>query len=232
MLGKFITIINNQKEKDKSCEKFFSEMGQHFIDCYFYSLYEKEKKNLLKSNKLIQYSIYDWRDKNKNILDKYKDVVLVHNIGAILVEWLRDVDLVEFDLVKSLEQYSKRNINIVKLSERIKPKIKNVKLPLNLPNNLPMIIKPNRCYKMINKKGNICEHLGGYLLNGEKYYKEVIIRKSGLKHQTKILDENLVYESVNGLNSVGYKINKQVLNFIRLYGIKFGLVIGDSYVHP
>lgn len=72
----------------------------------------------------------------------------------------------------------------------------------------------------------------GYILNGEKYYNEVLIRKPQLRYQTKISDENLVYESVNNLKSVGYKINKQVLNFITIYGAKIKLIIDDSYIHP
>lgn len=163
ILGKFITIINTPKQKDLSCEKFFNDMGQHLIECYYYKLYEEKKKIMKQLDINKYYSLYDWRDENKDILDKYNDTQLVHSMGSILIDWLRDVYLVEFDFVRSLDDDNKRNLNIIKLSKRLEAIIKDIKLPLNLPSNLPMLIKPKKCYKMKNKNGIMREHLGGYL---------------------------------------------------------------------
>lgn len=161
ILGKFITIINNPKQKYNSLEDFSFNKGKHLLKCYYYSLYEMEKKRLLKSNKLIKYNMYDWRDENKDILKLYDDIQLIHSMGAIVIDWLRDVDLVEYDLVKSLDDENKRHLNIIKVSKRLEKIIKQIKLPLNLPHNLPMIVKPKLCSRGINKKGEIIEYTGG-----------------------------------------------------------------------
>jgi DNA-directed RNA polymerase len=42
----------------------------------------------------------------------------------------------------------------------------------------------------------------------------------------------LVYDLVNNINSVGFKINKNVLDFIYVYGSRYNLVINSNYVHP
>lgn len=46
--------------------------------------------------------MYDWRDENKYNLKLLEDIHLVHGIGGINIDRLRLIDLVEYDLVKSL----------------------------------------------------------------------------------------------------------------------------------
>lgn len=231
LLGKFVVIIHNPLVNKSSCQSVFNEVAGELIRSYYYSLYEKKKKELLKRNQDIRYNMYDWRKENECILNVYDNMELVLGIGAVVVDWLRDVDLVEFKLVKALDE-TKQNLNIIKVSKRIEDLISKFKVPLNLPNNIPMIVKPKPSYREIDKEGKVYEQLGGYLLNGEKVYNEVILKKPMLRYQTKIIDKNIIYSGINNLNSVGYKINKDVLNFVRLYGVKFGLIIDDSYIHP
>lgn len=98
-----------------------------------------------------------------------------------------------------------------------------------MPSNIPIIIKPKKYYRELDKEGKIHEDLGGYLLNGHKIYNEAFKNKWNIKYPTKINDINIVYVSIY-IYSVGYKINIDVLIFIRLYVIKCGLRIDDSYV--
>ena len=66
---------------------------------------------------------------------------------------------------------------------------------------------------LINNK----EILGGYLLNDLEVITPLIIKNSELKYQSLIKDQNSVYDMVNSLSSVGFKINKEVLiEFIKL----------------
>ena len=93
-----------------------------------------------------------------------------------------------------------------------------------------MIVKPNLYSKEI--MDNKCiDRLGGYLLNDEKICNDLIIKNWELKYQSKIKNNNLVYSSINNISSVGFKINKDVLQFLRLKGIEFGL-IDPLYIHP
>ncbi len=168
----------------------------------------------------------DWKIDNKDLVDVYENVDLVHSIGAILMDWLRDVDLIEFQLVRSINE-SKQHINVFKVTEHIKSIIDKSKTPLNipLPNQIPMIIKPKPYLRITDNQGKIHEQLGGYLLNGEKIYNEIIIKKWRLRVKTKIDEINIVYDAINNISSVGYKINKDVSCFAAKRQILLGYMV-------
>ena len=101
---------------------------------------------------------------------------------------------------------------------------------LHLPHKMPMIVKPKPYYrKFIN--GKIKERLGGYLLNDVKYTDELIKSKWNLKESSKIRDDSVIYDLVNNINSVGFKINKDVLDFLDNYGRKYNLTSIGDYEH-
>ena len=51
------------------------------------------------------------------------------------------------------------------------------------------------------------------MLNGKVITNYIFILNHELKNSSKINDNNVIYDLVN-ISSVGYKINKDVLNFI------------------
>lgn len=77
--------------------------------------------------------------------------------------------------------------------------------------------------------GNI--QLGGYLLNGIEYTDEIISRNWELKTETKILVNNSVFDMVNYVNSVQFKINENVLDFILANNNKYNFCINSNYNH-
>lgn len=60
---------------------------------------------------------------------------------------------------------------------------------------------------------------------------EIIIKNWRSKINSKINDDNIIYEVVNKLSCVGYKINKQVLNFVRANDDIFNLTLINKN-HP
>jgi hypothetical protein len=138
------------------------------------------------------------------------------------------MDLIRFELItKSRKERENtiiptdRVIDLLSEELKIKP----------LPRRLPMIIKP-KVFKRIKLEEGVKEILGGYLLNDEKYVSPLIIPKWNFGKPTLIKDENLVYDLVDNINSVGYKVNKDVLDFIATYGSRYDLIIHSSYTHP
>jgi DNA-directed RNA polymerase len=95
-------------------------------------------------------------------------------------------------------------------------------LMLDLPLKLPMIVKPKE-YKREIKDDKTNEILGGYLLNDTKITTPLIIENPELKCNSEIRKENKIYNMVNSISSVSYKINTDVLEFIILYSEKFNL---------
>ena len=55
--------------------------------------------------------------------------------------------------------------------------------------------------------------------------KEIIIKNSRLNKNSIISQKNIIYNTINNMSSVGYKINKPVLDFILLNNDKFNLTL-------
>ena len=51
------------------------------------------------------------KKKNIDSIEKY-DHLIIHGIGALVVEWLRDVDLLYLEPMRSLKDSKKKTINI------------------------------------------------------------------------------------------------------------------------
>src|SRR5579871_180367 len=121
--------------------------------------------------------------------------------------------------------------NILLPTEKVKKIIKdNVKL-IYIPKKLPMICTPKQ-YKVLD---NDVIQLGGYLLNDEKFTDPLIIKNNLLKKESEILKNNKIYTLVNYINSVGYKINIDVLNFILYESQNYYFndeLIDIDYIHP
>ena len=75
--------------------------------------------------------------------------------------------------------------------------------------------------------------LGGYLLNDELITNSLIRKKWSNKHISEITEENIIYTVVNKISSIGYKINKDVLEFILSHNDYLkGEMIDPNYTHP
>jgi len=114
--------------------------------------------------------------------------------------------------------------------------IHRVKSTLLLPNKLPMIVKPKEYNITVGsspkRDGKLIEILGGYLLNDKEYAIPMIISHPLNEGQTIIKEKNVVYNTVNYLSSVPYKINEELLNFILEFGIDYKLIIDPNFEHP
>jgi len=114
LLGKFLVIINNAKNQDNNCINIFGDLGKQTVQNYFYVLYSKEKAKRLDTYK---YSFSEWKRENIDIINIYTNSI-EHRIGALLIDWMREIDLLEIDLIRSLED-SKPKINVLKVTKRL-----------------------------------------------------------------------------------------------------------------
>jgi len=73
--------------------------------------------------------------------------------------------------------------------------------------------------------------LGGYLLKGLEYTDEIISRNWELKTESKFLVNNSIFDMVNFVNSVQFKINENVLDFILANNNKYNFFINSNYNH-
>ena len=103
--------------------------------------------------------------------------------------------------------------------------------PMILPNKIPIIVKPKQYYRITQGNNQYTELLGGYLLNGEYYCNEIIFNDWRAKENSSINNINDIYRTINNISSVGYKINREVLEFIRLNDSKLGLTLLNKTHH-
>lgn len=96
-----------------------------------------------------------------------------------------------------------------------------------MPYKIPMLVEPNK-YGIVKGK----EILGGYLLNDKEFTSPLIIKNSEWKDQSLIQEKNIIYDTINNISSVGYKINIQVLNFIMENYLNFHLIMDPNEIHP
>lgn len=217
LYGKLVRLLSYDNSINNSIT-LYGDIGNELVNLYFYKLYKKELK--------YEY-MSDWRYENKDIIIKFKDNTFIHNLGSIVTDWLKQENLIVDKLEKSLIKQEK--VYTIYPSEELLNKLEDKPL-LPLPYKLPMLVKP-KPYYISNDNQNI-ERVGGYLLNDSKSYNELIISKWNLETQSTICENNIIYDSVNKLASVGYKINKDVLNFVQSNVLKYDKYIPHSYIHP
>jgi len=223
--GRLLRIININNKLNNAESSICLELGRDLIKYYCYCLYSKSK-SLKDNNDNIDYTMYDWKKENTDIISVYNDKndKLVGHIGAILVNWMLDLELVVVDWIKIS---SKESQNILMPSQEVLSTLKNLNNIPNLPHKMPMIVKPKPYYRK-EIDGVIKERLGGYLLNDEKYTDELIIPKWNLKEPSVIKDKNVIYDLVNNINGVGFKINTDVLDFIYYYNDIHNLISNED----
>jgi DNA-directed RNA polymerase len=130
--------------------------------------------------------------------------------GNVLINLMIDLNLIKH-VIKDLAKDEKLDVFNTVISEN-----KGINIQI-LPKNLPMIIPP-KLYKWEN--GEYSE-LGGYLFNGINYTEEIVLSNWELSSKSKFLNENKIVDMVNKLNSIPFRINEKVFDFIILNNDKY-----------
>lgn len=120
---------------------------------------------------------------------------------------MKESGLIE-DKVIGIE--GKRNISLITLTEEVLQLLGEdmVHKPLAIPMNLPMIVEP-KDYKDLDSLSD-----GGYLLNNEEVIHSLFSSNLLQTGKTRILKNNKIIESINGIMKVAFKINTQLLDYI------------------
>ena len=234
LLGRFIKILSNSRhnytyEKNLVLD-IALDLSKDLIRKYFSLKYKSRLKQLKDDGSLIDDEVFtfsDWKKENLSLVNDLEDGSFRVTIGVTLIEWLDDLGLITKKLVKlrtSQHNYyhsSEKLLNdweqtlhneIWTSSDKSNSLLEQQRNMLLTPSfRLPSIVKP-KPYKILKDK----VILGGYLLNDIEYSDPLILRKYTQSERSVIKSENIIYDTVNKINSVGYKINGEVLNFINL----------------
>ena len=213
---KIISTYNRSMDNLNSMVDLSYDLGRDLVNKYYHIEYLRAKS---KTDEI--YYLSNWKRDNTTIVDKFEDSTFIFNLGSLLINFAITCDLLELKIVK-LSKIEKVNI-ILPTEKLIKTISKNI--VFNLPKRIPMIVPP----KAFTNKNN-----GGYLLNDELTTDSIIKNKWNNKELSTIKDNNVIYDLVNNIHSVGYKINKDVLDFILYNSDDYfkNEIIDLKYKHP
>ena len=128
------------------------------------------------------------------------------------------MDLIEFDTEMGDDRKQHHIIRLREIARAIM--LKDNQIVYTTPPRLPMIVEP-KPYKW--NDNNI--ELGGYLNNDILDTSDLFIDKIGYRDCTKLKKENHILDLINGVSCVPYKINKEVLEFIKVSGVEKGIIL-------
>jgi hypothetical protein len=228
LLGRLLRIITNNQliNSNNTSLDVARDLGISLLYSFYNNHLNKNKKYKASDVKSKNFSLKNYIEENSEEFNKYDNEVFFISLGIDLFYLLVEVNLIEIQtIIKSRE--NKTNIYVPN-----KIKFENLEKSnnyLNLSHKIPMIVKPKK-YSMNWDTGK--EVLGGYLLNDKEFVNNLIISNPELKDQSKILRDNSIFDMVNKISSVGYKINIQVLDFILDNSLDFDIILDPNFKHP
>ena len=225
--GRLMRILSNFKmiNKENKLLDVSLSIGKDFVRIFLYLTYSQEKtKNKTKLTYL------EWKTSKNKMVELVNEPEFVFEIGSKVVSWLLQLGFVN-STIKVLSKTEK--VNILVPGDKIKELFSNIHNPapvIILPQRIPMIVKP-KLYEW-NSQESKYSQLGGYLLNGEMYTNNIILPNWELSSKTTLLSENIICSMVNKINSVGFRINSAVLDFILNNNKRYNFFIENNYNHP
>jgi len=148
------------------------------------------------------------------------DPTLQLKIGSIIFEILNSSNALSQKSVAHRSIKLRENVVIV-IPQFIQDMCSKSRFYVSL--KLPMIVKPKK-YEYVEKNSIIeCTKLGGYLTNDIDVTDDLIISKRTVDKNS-FMTNKIIYDMVNNLSSIPYKINKEVFNFILEKGAEFKLL--------
>jgi hypothetical protein len=229
--GRVLKILSNRNNiKAITSTNIIEDLSRDIINQYNLILYKnwlisEGKINI--NTKLINlpYGYKTWKESNKILILEYNNhPELLFHLGSELINILTIVNLIKSRIFSLSYDEKKRILMIGAKFNSIKFDKLNF---LDFSKHLPMLVTPNK-YKLINSE--IEE--GGYLLNNKAFDDPLITKKNILVYQSTIAEKNMIINMVNNLNSVEYKINSEVLEFIFKNYKKYNLIIDPEEESP
>jgi len=228
LLGRLLRIITNNQliNSNNTSLDVARDLGISLLYSFYNNHLNKNKKYKASDVKSKNFSLKNYIEENSEEFNKYDNEVFFISLGIDLFYLLVEINLIEIQTI-TISKDNKTNIYVPN-----KIKFENLEKSnnyLNLSHKIPMIVKPKK-YSMNWDTGK--EVLGGYLLNDKEFVNNLIISNPELKDQSKILRDNSIFDMVNKISSVGYKINIQVLDFILDNSLDFYIILDPNYKHP
>jgi hypothetical protein len=224
--GRLLRIISDNQHINNHTImlEVIMDLGSELINQYLFKSYELEKNQ---SDIKISFLMWKKSKAGASLVNSMENPQLVFELGSKLINWIVELELIKVS-IKILAKNEK--INILVCGAKLEKLISTIKEKpvFNLPYKIPMIVKP-KLYKWEN---NDYFQLGGYLLNDLEFTDKIFLSNKEISNESKLLPNNIICDMVNNINSVAFKINENVLDFILKNNKKYNFYIESNYNHP
>ena len=221
LLGRLLRIISNHNLLNKNT--YSTDLASDLANSLLYDYYSVKYSEFIKNKDSKDIGLSEFiKDNNLEKSNSNINNILIV-FGFKLLNFLVEVDLIYSEVI-IIEK--NKSVNIYVAKDKILELMGNSFGLLSLSHKIPMIVPPKPYVR--DKSRTI---LGGYLLNDKQYVNPIIIKNHELREQATIKNENIIFDTVNNLSSVGYKINIPVLEFILEKGVEYNLIIDPCFQH-
>lgn len=210
------TYVDNDEEMTKNKTAVLANtlyMGKNIVNVYIRTLY----KEYLNSHDHITYTTFKSDLLNKGLNKHLIEEEFYLHIGSHLIEIMISCDI----LVIKVHSAGGSSRSVLELNNNISSLLdNNVNRALSIPLNLPMIVKPKPYGE---------GKYGGYLLNGVEYEEPLFTKKIGYGKSSEIDEKGIQYFVINKMMETPFKINKDLLMYLREYNNKHKLLIDPKF---
>nr|pir DNA-directed RNA polymerase (EC 2.7.7.6) - Podospora anserina mitochondrion plasmid pAL2-1 [Podospora anserina] len=218
---KVLSFHTKKLDKSNSTSDMAFGMGKVLVENFYYNEFIKIKNKLSKEEQKCYY-LSNWKKDNKDMVEKTEDNMFQFLLGQKMSNLTKDTDLLDMETVTMA--YREKSI-VWKPTKKILKVLPEDGTLFVLPKKMPMMVKPKPYTTRVN---------GGYLSNDLYMNENIVKEKWNLRDNTQILHFNQMFDLVNNLSSMGYKINTDVLDFIETYGSDYfkNELMDPRYSHP
>lgn len=222
MLGRVLKIISNNNLINRNTLQVpvAIDLARDLVNTYIARLYKELNDSKIGFSEFKQ---------TRSDLTRYGNEEFLFGLGIQLLQILEESKLINCKIVQ-LAKKERQSIWVPAkpISDSLIKSSREGLIFLDLPYKLPMIVNPKKYIKDDN--GQV--KLGGYLLNDVEFDTPVIIHNPELREQSVISNTDSLYKTINNINSVGFKINTEVLDFIYNNAQTYKLVTDPKFIHP
>ena len=149
--------------------------------------------------------------------DIFNDTTLAE-LGVRIIEILENVNFIRKELIKYA--YNHKAYVLKVKHDFLHPK--ESRDLFTLPSKLPMIVKPKPYSK---------ETFGGYILNNVNFCDDLFIKRHAYGYSSQLSDNSKIYDMINNMSSIPFKINTELLEYVLDKGHQLGLIINPADKH-
>ena len=217
-----ILVNMNTESENKAALEIYSYFAERLVDYFLYKMYNKLNKGSVNVKGYLDLRRFKTNFKIDSNLHLPSTL---SSIGGYLLQSLKVVGLITDKITDFLDVEDNNKVKCKQIIvipddvKRVFVKDANKIIIVGLPYKIPVVYKPEKYVQVknsfiINKSLPLhSAKLGGFLTKDASLHRDLLFDKKWYLEPSIINAKNCIFKLVNGLMSVPYKVNKDVLDF-------------------